>query len=137
MHHSITEMDWLAAGHLHPLDQVFTRSCAVVPLLALGFTRATFGAYLVFATLLAIGIHANVRFRFGPLLHVVATPEFHHWHHSKDPAAIDTNFGGFPIVDRLFGTLYLPADHHPADYGTSEPEPDGYLAQLAWPFAGR
>src|SRR6266550_4042913 len=26
VHHSIEEMDWLAAGRLHPLDSVFTRA---------------------------------------------------------------------------------------------------------------
>ncbi|HVA08215.1 MAG TPA: sterol desaturase family protein, partial [Acidimicrobiales bacterium] len=38
VHHSIGEMDWLAAGRLHPVDQAFTRSCIVLPLVALGFT---------------------------------------------------------------------------------------------------
>jgi sterol desaturase/sphingolipid hydroxylase (fatty acid hydroxylase superfamily) len=134
VHHSITTMDWLAAGHLHPLDQAVIRSAMVVPVVALGFSRATFGAYLAFVGVLAIAIHANVRVRFGPLRHVISTPEYHHWHHSKAPEAIDTNFGGFPLTDRLFGTLYLPADRRPEDYGTAMPEPDGYLAQLAWPF---
>ena len=29
VHHSIRELDWLAANHLHPLDQIFMRSAAV------------------------------------------------------------------------------------------------------------
>src|SRR5581483_4724942 len=85
VHHSITELDWLAAARLHPVDQAFSRSCIVVPLFALGFTRGTFGALLVLFTAQAIFIHANVRFTFGPLRHVVATPEFHHWHHAAGP----------------------------------------------------
>lgn len=39
VHHSIRELDWLAANHLHPLDQIFIRSAAVLPLYALGFGR--------------------------------------------------------------------------------------------------
>ncbi len=135
VHHSITEMDWLASAHLHPLDSVWTRSCVVLPLFALGFSRATFGGFLVFTTFQAIFVHANVRFRFGPLKWVVATPEFHHWHHSNMPEAYNTNFAGeFPWVDALFGTLYLPKGRVPAKYGIDEQQPAGYLRQLAWPF---
>ncbi len=56
-----------------------------MPLYALGFTRGAFGALLVVFTLQALFVHANVRFTFGPLRYVVATPEFHHWHHADDP----------------------------------------------------
>jgi sterol desaturase/sphingolipid hydroxylase (fatty acid hydroxylase superfamily) len=135
VHHSIQEMDWLAAARLHPIDQAFTRSCAVLPLYALGFTRATFGAFLVFTTFQALFIHANVRFTFGPLRWVVATPEFHHWHHANDAAAYNSNFAGeFPLMDLLFGTLHLPKGARPARYGIDDTVPDGYLRQLAWPF---
>ncbi len=135
VHHSIEEMDWLAAGRVHPVDQAFTRSCIVLPLVALGFTRATLGAFLVFVTLQALFIHANVRFRFGPLRWLIATPEFHHWHHCDDPAAYNSNFAGeFPLLDLVFGTLHLPAGERPAGYGIAERAPDGYLAQLVWPM---
>ena len=138
VHHSIQEMDWLAAGRLHPVDQAFTRSCAVLPLYAFGFTRATFGAFLVFTTFQALFIHANVRLRFGPLRWLLATPEFHHWHHANEPEAYNSNFAGeFPWIDWLFGTLRLPAGRMPARYGIDDPVPAGYLRQLAWPFRRR
>ena len=74
----------------------------------LGFTRGTFGALLVVFTLQALFIHANVRFTFGPLRYVFATPEFHHWHHAADPRAYNSNFAGeLPVIDKLFGTLHL------------------------------
>lgn len=135
LHHSIREMDWLAAARLHPVDQVFTRSCVVIPLYVLGFSRATFGAFLVFTTLQALFVHANVRLTFGPLRYVVATPEFHHWHHGNVDASYDTNFAGeFPFVDALFGTLHVPKGEWPARYGVDDDVPPGYLRQLAWPF---
>jgi sterol desaturase/sphingolipid hydroxylase (fatty acid hydroxylase superfamily) len=135
VHHSITEMDWLAAAHLHPIDQVWTRSCAVIPLFVLGFSRGTFGGFLAFTTFQAIFIHANVRLTFGPLRWVVATPEFHHWHHANQPEAMNANFAGeFPWIDALFGTLYLPAGERPQAFGIDEQQPAGYLHQLAWPF---
>ncbi|HTQ16687.1 sterol desaturase family protein [Mycobacterium sp.] len=135
VHHSIREMDWLAANHLHPLDETFIRSVAVLPLYALGFGRVTLGAFIVVITLQAIFIHANVRFNFGWLRWVIATPQYHHWHHAREPQAYNSNYAGeFPILDALFGTLYLPASRWPAQYGVDDTEPEGYLRQLAWPF---
>jgi len=135
VHHSVREMDWLAANHLHPLDQIFIRSSAVLPLYALGFGRMSLGAFVVLTTLQAIFVHANVRLTFGPLRWVIATPQFHHWHHAREPRAYNSNYAGeFPAVDALFGTLYLPAGRWPAQYGIDEREPAGYLRQLVWPL---
>jgi len=135
VHHSVQEMDWLAANHLHPLDETFVRSAAVLPLYALGFGRLSLGAFIVLITLQAIFIHSNVRMTFGPIRWVIATPQFHHWHHAREPQAYNTNYAGeFPFLDALFGTLYLPADHWPAQYGIDDAEPAGYLRQLAWPL---
>lgn len=135
VHHSIREMDWLAANHLHPLDETFIRSVAVLPLYALGFGRVSLGAFLVLITMQAVFIHANVRANFGPLRWVIATPQYHHWHHAREPQAYNSNYAGeFPALDALFGTLYLPADRWPAQYGVDDSEPEGYLRQLAWPL---
>jgi sterol desaturase/sphingolipid hydroxylase (fatty acid hydroxylase superfamily) len=138
VHHSSREMDWLAATHLHPLDETFVRSMAVLPLYALGFGRVSLGAFLILITLQAIFIHANVRLGFGPLRWVIGTPQFHHWHHAREPQAYNSNYAGeFPALDALFGTLYLPGDRWPAQYGVDDTQPDGYLRQLAWPFRTR
>ena len=138
VHHSIRDLDWLAANHLHPLDETIGRSAAVLPLYALGFGRVSLGAFVILITVQAIFIHANVRMNFGPVRWLIATPQFHHWHHAREPRAYNTNYAGeFPILDALFGTLYLPADRWPAQYGIDESEPVGYLRQLAWPLRTR
>jgi sterol desaturase/sphingolipid hydroxylase (fatty acid hydroxylase superfamily) len=138
VHHSIREMDWLAANHLHPVDETVVRSAAVLPLYALGFGRLSLGAFFILLTLQAIFIHANLRMDFGPLRWLIATPRFHHWHHARDPQAYNTNYAGeFPAVDALFGTLYLPAQRWPDRYGVDDTEPAGYLRQLAWPLRSR
>jgi sterol desaturase/sphingolipid hydroxylase (fatty acid hydroxylase superfamily) len=135
VHHSIRELDWLAANHLHPLDQIFVRSAAVLPLYALGFGRLSLGAFVVLTTLQAIFVHANVRLTFGPLSWLIATPQFHHWHHAREAEAYNSNYAGeFPAVDALFGTLHLPAQRWPTQYGIDEHEPAGYLRQLVWPL---
>ena len=73
-------------------------------------------------------MHANVRLTFGPLRWLIATPQFHHWHHAREPEAYNSNYAGeFPAVDALFGTLYLPVQRWPTQYGIDEHEPAGYL----------
>jgi sterol desaturase/sphingolipid hydroxylase (fatty acid hydroxylase superfamily) len=134
VHHSIGQMDWVASGRLHPFDQAFTQAFTVYPLVLLGYGAGVFGGVAVFITLLALFQHANVRLRFPGLRWVINTPEWHHWHHSVDHAARDTNFG-LPVVDKLFGTAYLPKGRHAEEFGTRAPVPvDGYLRHLAYPF---
>lgn len=136
VHHSIEEMDWLAAARLHPVDQVFVKSVTILPLYVMGFTAQTFGVYLALVALQAIFVHANVRFRFGPLRWVFSTPEFHHWHHAAEPQAFNKNYAGqLPLLDLLFGTLYMPRKRMPERYGISEPVPRGYLGQMSHPFS--
>jgi sterol desaturase/sphingolipid hydroxylase (fatty acid hydroxylase superfamily) len=134
VHHSIEQMDWVASGRLHPLDQAFTQAFTVFPLFLLGYGAGVFGGVAVFITLLALFQHANVRLRFPGLRWVINTPEWHHWHHAVDDDARDKNFG-LPVVDKLFGTAYLPKDRRPEGFGTRSPVPaDGYLRHLAYPF---
>lgn len=126
IHHSSAQMDWLASARLHPLDQIFSRVFSFVPLYALGFTKETFGAYLFFAVFVAVFNHSNVRLRFGFLRWIIVTPEYHHWHHSNDAEAQNKNFSGqLPLLDWLFGTLYLPKNKAPQSYGISAPVPKG------------
>lgn len=138
VHHSIEQMDWLAAPRLHPIDSIFTRAVAALPLVALGFTKETFGAYLVFLTLQAIFVHSNVRLKFGPLRWVFGTPEWHHWHHAADAAAYNKNFSAeLPWLDVLFGTAYMPKGVRPTAFGlqaTEPPVPLGWWAHMKHPF---
>jgi sterol desaturase/sphingolipid hydroxylase (fatty acid hydroxylase superfamily) len=134
VHHSIEQMDWVASGRLHPLDQAFTQAFTVFPLFLLGYGAGVFGGVAVFITLLALFQHANVRLRFPGLRWVINTPEWHHWHHAIDDDARDKNFG-LPVVDKIFGTAYLPEQRQPVGFGTRSPVPaDGYLRHLAYPF---
>ena len=84
-------------------------------------------------------IHANVRWQFRAVRRMVATPAFHHWHHSAESAAVDKNFSvPTPVWDILFGTYYHP-DRWPARYGLSGPPnvPSGWLRQLRYPVTRR
>ncbi len=77
-------------------------------------------------------IHANLRWRFGPLEWLVTTPGFHHWHHSLTP--INRNYAStLPWLDRLFGTHYLPREF-PDAYGIAAKLPDSLAGQLVYPL---
>ena len=136
IHHSSETLDWLAGFRLHVAEAIGTRAIAFVPIFALGFRQSAIVAYLVFISLHAVFIHANLRFRFGLFENVFVTPRYHHFHHADEPEAIDTNFAlHLPLLDRIFGTHYLPRDRWPRRYGlTSTRIPKSYLGQLVHPF---
>ena len=139
IHHSIEELDWLAATRVHPVDQILTRGVALVPVVALGFSDWTIAVYALLYQWQAILIHANVRLVFGPLRWLFASPEFHHWHHSRDREARDKNFAGqLSFLDALFGTMHMPRGQRPTAYGLDQPMQQRHALQLLYPFvAGR
>ena len=109
IHHSAETMDWLAGSRLHLVDVAVTRGLTYVPVYILGFAEAPLFAYVTFVSIQATFIHANVRFEFGPFRWLLATPQFHHWHHGAERDAIDKNFAvHLPMLDWLFGTSFLP-----------------------------
>ncbi len=139
VHHSAEHMDFLVNTRAHPVDIVFTRLCGLIPLYVLGLTGGGGGAtvgplVIVIGTFWGFFIHANLRWRLGPLEWVVATPAFHHWHHTRRDH-VDRNFASMlPVLDRLFGTHHLPSAW-PADYGT-DTGVGGHLGeQLIRPFS--
>lgn len=90
--------------------------------------------------------HANLKTNFGPLRHVLVTPQSHRIHHSDQVRHYGYNYGViFSIWDRIFRTQY--SQHH--EYPTtgirdrrfpSRPPASfsglvkNYVAQLAYPF---
>ena len=136
IHHCSEELDWLSSVRLHPINQALGQVIVVAPLALLGFNLQILGTTAGLLTFWAIFIHANVRWTFGPLRHVVTTPAFHRWHHTSESEGLDKNFGGlFLFWDRLFGTLYLPEGRQAQRFGLfGERVPDRFFHQLLWPF---
>lgn len=135
VHHSVEYMDWMAGSRNH-MFQTFTDRCLVmVPLYLIGTSKEALDIYVAFAAFQAVYVHANVGIPLGPLKYIIATPQYHHWHHSSEKPAIDTNYAvHMPLYDRLFGTYHMPNEHWPAEYGTVEKLPRGYLKQMFYPF---
>ncbi|MCX7283156.1 MAG: sterol desaturase family protein [Novosphingobium sp.] len=135
VHHSAKTMDWLAGARMHFAEIILLRGITSLPLLTLGFAPSVMQAYVGMVYVYASLVHANVRGDFDRLGKFIVTPRFHHWHHGIEPEAVDKNFAiHFPLLDRLFGTYHFPEGRWPTGYGVPEKVPDGYLAQLQYPF---
>lgn len=135
VHHSIEQMDWLAASRVHPIDQTLTIGGALVPCFALGVSPWAIGAYVVLYHWHGVFLHANAHIDFGRFGWLISSPNFHHWHHSQEPEARDRNFAAqLPILDILFGTAYMPAGRWTPSYGISEAMQQNYVDQILHPF---
>ena len=135
IHHSIEEMDWLAAARVHPVDQILTKGASLLPCFALGFSEWAIGAFAIVYHWHSILLHSNLRLGFGPLNRLIASPNFHRWHHCRDREAWDRNFAGqLSLWDFIFGTAYLPKGRQAERFGIGEVLPEGYPAQLLHPF---
>jgi len=136
VHHSVESMDWLAGSRGHFLQVFSERAMVMVPLYLLGADKAALNFYVAFAALQAILIHCNLGISFGPLKYLFVTPQFHHWHHSSEKPAIDTNYSAHTVLfDRLFNTYHMPTQHWPADYGTTVRLPRTFIGQTLHPLA--
>jgi len=142
IHHSAEEMDWLVNTRAHPVDLFLGRLAGLVPIYLLGLAQPMGNhadsvplLFAVIGSFWGFFVHANLAWRLGWLEHLIATPAFHHWHHTNDgPAYIDKNYASMlPFIDRLFGTFYLPKKF-PNLYGIEAPMPGGFWEQLAYPW---
>lgn len=139
VHHSVESMDWIAGSRLHLLDVVVTRGLVLLPLVVLGFDQIAVYAYLALVSFHAVFIHANFAPRAAWLERWIAMPRYHHWHHAIEAEARDCNFAvHLPMIDRWFGTHYLPGERWPGGYGIEGMRaPDGFLRQFFWPLRNR
>ncbi len=74
VHHSIEELDWLAAHRIHSFDLILTKGASLLPVFALGFSDGPIAAFFFIYSWQTLFIHANVRFEFGLLGRILATP---------------------------------------------------------------
>jgi sterol desaturase/sphingolipid hydroxylase (fatty acid hydroxylase superfamily) len=140
IHHSAEQLDWLVNTRAHPFDMVFTRLSGLAPVYLLGLAQTT-GSHIdpavaivtIFGTVWTFFIHANIRVRLGPAEWLISSPAFHHWHHTNDEHR-DHNFAFvFPLIDRIFGTAWLPKQW-PSVYGIDAKVPSTLAGQFFEPM---
>lgn len=136
IHHSPTEVKWWSTGRLHPLNDVVTYTCNVVPIVALGFPLDALAPAVPLFSTWAIYLHSESNAALGPLRAIVTSPRFHRWHHTRALEGGNRNFSGvLAIWDRIFGTYYMPKDRLPERFGLDDDDmPKDFLGQLAYPW---
>jgi sterol desaturase/sphingolipid hydroxylase (fatty acid hydroxylase superfamily) len=142
IHHSAEQLDWLVNTRAHPVDTFFVRLAGLIPIYMLGLAQPIGNVgdiiiiYTLVGTIWSFFVHANVSWRFGFLEQLVATPAFHHWHHTNDgDRYINKNYAAiFPWIDKLFGTLYLPKHRWPQKYGIEMSIASSLIEQLLQPL---
>lgn len=132
VHHTVENMDWLAAHREHPLDTIYTVGLINLPAFVMGFPLETLAGFIAFRGIWAIYIHSNVRLPLKPLRWLIGAPELHHWHHDLDRDA--GNYANIsPLMDLAFGTYTCP-DHEPEKFGIKEEFPKNYVGQMIDPL---
>ena len=141
VHHSAEQIDWLVSSRAHPVDLVLSRVAGFIPMYVLGLAHPIQNvldpvsiAVVLVGTIWGFFIHANLRWRFGPLEWLVATPAFHHWHHTNDENFNHNYSTMLPWMDRIFGTHYMPRGKWPPSYGIDDKLPDSFSDQLLYPL---
>lgn len=136
IHHSAKTMDWIAGSRMHVLELIVTRVCVLGPLYVFGFEKSVMDMYIIVVGFQAVFNHANVHLPWGPIKYLIVTPDFHHWHHSSDDAAIDKNYAAhYAFLDYLFGTNVKTKERFPQKYGVvGDYVPDGFVKQQLFPF---
>jgi len=140
LHHSPEHVYFLISARAHPIDNAFIRLCGLIPIyiLGLGAPQSVQGTLVATLLMLAVTvwgffIHANVRWRLGPLEWLIATPGFHHWHHTRSEFR-DHNYASMlPCMDWIFGTHHLPKQW-PSAYGIEGKLPSSVAGQLVYPL---
>lgn len=136
IHHEPLRMDWLINTRAHPIDIIFTRMFGLTMVYATGFGTPGAGSgsivpviVLLIGTFWGFFIHSNLRVSLGWLEHVLSSPRFHHWHHSRVDHVNHNYASTLPIYDRIFGTHHLPARAWPPSYGIApENRPEVLIA---------
>ena len=135
VHHSAPDVNWTTTFRTHPVNFLALNASLGVLAKALGFSELTLLLAAPIFFFSGALTHANLNWTFGPLRYVAASPVFHRWHHSADPACQARNFAPMlPVWDLLFGTFHMPRGRLPDAFG-AEGVPEGLLGQLAHPFA--
>lgn len=121
-HHSAERLNFFTVGRAHPMEYVVLGAGRVIGMaVGTGLVLYLTGTTLIRQTLatqafvqtvlgaIAVFQHMHIPISFGPLLNVlIGGPVLHQIHHSAEIRHRDKNFGGQPIFDWVFGTLYLP-----------------------------
>ncbi len=140
VHHSASRLWFFNAMRQHPLDKLWFMLTELLFPILLGASGEALSLYLVVTAVCGFTQHCNIHLRLGVLYWIFNVAELHRWHHSKDAAESNNNYGNNLIVyDRIFGTCYHPESQGKpravGPIGVLNPDyPTTYWGQFMAPF---
>jgi len=138
VHHSSERLYWMNGDRRHPLSALILAGPGLTAAALLGAPAAVITAWLTLLTVHLGFQHANLDYSLGPLSRWIGGAELHRWHHRRDYADAQVNFGEFWLLwDWLLGTRFDdPKTVGADDVGLDDTGfPTSYLDQLRWPFS--
>jgi sterol desaturase/sphingolipid hydroxylase (fatty acid hydroxylase superfamily) len=137
VHHAPRQVDWLVAARVHPVELVLGKVVSTFPVYLLGFEPDVFALTVPATATYSLFLHSNLKWGYGILGYVFASPAFHRWHHSSEAEAIDRNYAQlFSAYDYIFATAYFPRGRSSTSFGLNggETVPEGIVPQLFYPL---
>jgi len=135
VHHSDEDLHFLSWSRGHALEQSVIVSFVFLCSAWLGLSIEEVFLLAYVKGLHQHYVHANVDWDHGPLKKIIASPQYHRWHHADMKEAYDKNFASiFPFIDIIFGTYYHP--HSAVDVPTGFPggPKNDIVALICYPF---
>jgi len=134
VHHSDTEMTWLAIFRFHPINRLTTVAIDFAFILSMGLPAYAILVNWLVRHYYGAFIHADLPWTYGPFGRIFVSPAMHRWHHSAEPIAYNTNFASvFSVFDWAFGTFRVPGACDTA-LGVPQPMGNGLIGQLTYPL---
>lgn len=133
VHHSEQRMTWISSFRVHFLEANVMRFGYFVLLGWIGLPAAPLAVAFAISLLHNHYVHCDVGWDHGPLDKLIASPNWHRWHHSVDPTAYNQNYANvFSLFDVMFGTYYNPG-RCDTEVGLDELPNPGVINLLAYP----
>lgn len=133
VHHSVRELDWLAAHREHPVDGLYSQLCLNTPAFFLGIDVEALMPVFVFRGLCANFVHSNVRVPLGPFGVFFGDPVLHRWHHAEQSETVHNFANLAPYLDMVFHTHYRP-EHEEYTLGLVGDHGSSFLSQILGPL---
>lgn len=138
VHHSVRKLWLVNTGRFHFVDSLLAVAASLPFFLLSGMSMDAIIWVSAITAYIGILTHCNVAMDCGVLSQVFNTPTLHRWHHARDSAIGNSNYGeNLVLWDRLLGTYWNRPGEEVGNIGIEEHMPEGFVQQLAVPFVWR
>lgn len=138
VHHSVTRLWFFNTGRFHLVDTLRSMVFGLPLLIMMGAPEVVFTWVSAVTAIIGLLTHCNIVMHTRGLHWVFNTPGLHRWHHSRDLAQGNKNYGeNLMLWDFVFGTYFDARQRPPANIGIDAYMPSNYVGQVVAPFRWR